>query len=117
MSVDWGAFWGEALRDAGMHATQDAAPGWHAAYQQLALEALPLLPREIIGEDLRELLQEQFALPDPPKSPNSWGAAWNGLCRAGYLTGTDRLRPMRKPRSHARRSPVFINHLSKENPW
>lgn len=61
----------------------------------------------ITGEGIRNVLLDHGL--DHPNSPNAWGALTNALVRTGRIVhdGTS-YEAMREPRSHGRRTPVYV---------
>jgi hypothetical protein len=64
--------------------------------------------REVTGEDVRALHGSEV------HHPNAWGAAINALVRRGRLLKTGEYRPMQRPSSHARATPVYLVHPNPE---
>jgi hypothetical protein len=62
------------------------------------------------GEDIRATLTE-FGL--EPNHPNAWGALINGLIIKKVLIPTLLYRPMKDPRSHARKTRVYMLNVWK----
>jgi hypothetical protein len=94
---------GEALRDQGIQLTLLNNDQWME-------DALREIPRfkvaypEFIGEELRSWLTSNHIY---PSSPNAWGALTRTLLTQGRIRDTGRVRKMKAPKSHARRSPIW----------
>jgi hypothetical protein len=78
---------------------------WRALARAAARFHLPY-GVEMIGEDVARILSEH-GLP-PPHHHNCWGGLISGLVMRGLLSKTGKQRQMRKVKSHARQSPVYV---------
>jgi hypothetical protein len=59
----------------------------------------------LMGEDIRATLMD---LGFEPNHPNAWGAMINSLIKKKVLIPTDEYRPTKDPRSHGRKTKVYI---------
>lgn len=59
----------------------------------------------VTGEDIRLICSARNIVPE---HPNAWGGAIAGAIKAGQLVYVDSSRQMSLPRSHARRTPVYV---------
>lgn len=59
---------------------------------------------EATGEDIRFLLEQRGV---HPHDPHAWGALTNIALGRGLLEATGEWRPMRAPKSNARKTPVY----------
>ena len=59
----------------------------------------------VTGEEIRLAVADKCPR---PRSGKAWGGIINGMVRHGLLLDTGTSRKMRDPRSHARRTPVWI---------
>lgn len=97
---------GEALRDQGMARVKASNKQWFRDAKLIALAWLAArIGAEVTGEDITNAVTRYH--PDKPTSPNVWGALTNALVRAGCIHPTGRQEPMKKPRSHARRTDMY----------
>jgi hypothetical protein len=98
-----------ADRDAALEQVADNAEV-AASFMTRGLAAISAMPAgEFTGEDVRELLTKAGVV---PHHPNAWGALVSKAVRDKLLTPTGERRPMRGPRSHARRTDVYRTRLS-----
>lgn len=71
-----------------------------------ALEMVKLLPPgRATGEGIR--LQVVVKMGEEPHHHNVWGALIRDAQRKGYITDLGISEPMKTPRSHARRTPIY----------
>ncbi len=76
-----------------------------ASFMSRGLAAIAQLPAgDWTGEDVRDRLTAAGIV---PHHPNAWGALVSKAVRDKLLTPTGERRPMRGPRSHARRTDVY----------
>lgn len=94
---------GAEARDDGMAlAFENERVEWREAARDVVRRLPP--GAFLIGEDVRETVLSEI---DPPHSPKVWGSLINYGIKEGILVPTERSRPMRDPRSHARGSRVY----------
>lgn len=94
---------GTTLRDQGIQRTLFANDDW----LERALAELPKFREaypEFIGETLRSWLASRGI---EPQDPHAWGGLISTLVKRKLVVDTGRVRKMRDPQSHARRSPVW----------
>lgn len=60
---------------------------------------------EFTGEDIRVLLNERGI---HPHHSNAWGALIMNAIRNGMLIDTGRVRKMKTPKSHARKTTIYL---------
>lgn len=87
-----------ALRQVVDHAGSDFVEGVRRVVA--ALE-----PGEYTGEDIRMACGAHGVV---AHDPHAWGGVVDGLRKAGLLHATGEWRPMRGPKSNARRTPVYL---------
>jgi hypothetical protein len=96
---------GEELRDEGLARVTAASGSWMSRAVQCASRSLP---HDFVGtgEDVRRVVTREIG---PPHSPNAWGALTNVLSKpnTGILIDTGKVRKMKAPKSHGRRTPVY----------
>lgn len=69
------------------------------------IEVLFPVGEEVTGEDIRVKLSDAGTTPG---HHNAWGAAINAAVRRGYLKPTGQYVGMVTPKSHARKTPLYI---------
>jgi hypothetical protein len=93
-----------ADRDAALEQVATVAEA-AASFMTRGLTAIARLPAgEFTGEDVRDHLTKLNIV---PHHPNAWGALVAKAVRDKLLTPTGERRPMKGPRSHARRTDVY----------
>jgi len=105
----------ESLRDKGLLTVyQNAKPWFDAAFKALLeMRSDPCLPT-FTGEDLRLQIERKIG---NPHHPNAWGALIMKAVRRGVIINTGKYVPMKTPRSHGCKKPVYtwnklVNHNS-----
>ncbi len=93
---------GKSLRDAAFARVRENGRLW-LTYAIVVFPTLDL-PEEFLGEDVADALREVLG---EPHTPNAFGSLMSKLIEVGLITGTGRWATMRRPGSHARRSPVY----------
>ena len=90
-------------RDIGLEQVATSHRSWMEAALSL-MQAHPCV--ETTGEQIAAWLVAR-GLPEPEK-PHAWGSLINTLVRRQMIRDTGRVQRMQKPRSHARRTPVWM---------
>jgi hypothetical protein len=96
---------GDELRDEGLARVSENSGPWMS---RAVAAATRVLPRDWTGtgEDIRIIVTREIG---KPHSPNAWGALINALAKpgGGILIDTGKVRKMKAPKSHSRRTPVY----------
>lgn len=96
-------FAGLAAKEEALDRVAENSGGWWDE-AMTSLRKVPL-GTEGTAEKFGRLMREGGL--GPPHHPNVWGAFTNRALKAGLLEDLDTRRPMEKPSSHARRTPVY----------
>lgn len=95
---------GEAGRDEGIGRVLENTGSWSHRSRDLVMDTDELTGRLMTGEDIRLYVAARVG---SPHHHNAWGGLIMGLVRRKRLIEVDRVK-MRQPRSHARKTPVYI---------
>ena len=94
---------GEQLRDNGIKTVvKNAGSIWMD--KAIELICSKLAGQEVIAETFRVLCEEENII---PHHHNAWGGLTNRLVKEGVLIDTGRMAKSLRPKSHARRQPVW----------
>lgn len=92
---------GQQLRDEALARVAENAGDFMSA----AMEMIEKMPSgEATGEEIRQRISN---LGLSPHHPNAWGALIRSAVKEKLITPTGVWSPMRQPKSHARRTPVY----------
>lgn len=90
-------------RDRGLAQAVDNDPTYFMSMGTMFIASLPR-GFEYTGEEIAAMLTARGIT---PRTDKGWGALINAAARQGLLVDTRRVSPMRKIKSHARRTPIW----------